>query len=161
MSSLGLFGLYGGMRYMGDWVGLFAGSTIIMVPSFVVYLFLSRNIIRGSQWERPRDDLTGGSASQDEERDESTPYRDLGFFRPGVARERTWIGVPVRAAGASNRARGSRGPGVRSEVEEALHPRVEGSWRRDCFVGHEVSWDVGDGPRTKAWLLVQKMLKVA
>ena len=45
--SLGLFGLYGNMRYTGDWVALFAGFTIIMVPSLVVYLFLSRNIIEG------------------------------------------------------------------------------------------------------------------
>ncbi len=45
--SLGLYGLYGNMRYTGDWVALFAGFTIIMVPSLIVYLFLSRNIIEG------------------------------------------------------------------------------------------------------------------
>jgi raffinose/stachyose/melibiose transport system permease protein/N-acetylglucosamine transport system permease protein len=45
--SLGLFGLYGSMHYTGDWVALFAGFTVIMIPSLLIYLFLSRNLIEG------------------------------------------------------------------------------------------------------------------
>lgn len=45
--SLGLFGLYGNMRYTGDWVALFAGFTIVMVPSLLAYLLLSRRIMEG------------------------------------------------------------------------------------------------------------------
>jgi dienelactone hydrolase len=31
--------------------------------------------------------------------------------------------------------------------------RVEGTWERDGIAGEEVSWSVGYGPRTRAWLL--------
>jgi dienelactone hydrolase len=34
-----------------------------------------------------------------------------------------------------------------------LAPRVEGTWSRDGVEGEEVSWSVGYGPRTQAWLL--------
>ncbi|BAS27912.1 carbohydrate ABC transporter permease [Limnochorda pilosa] len=45
--SLGLYALYGNMRYTGDWVGLFAGFAVVMVPSLLVYVFLSQRIIEG------------------------------------------------------------------------------------------------------------------
>lgn len=45
--SLGLFALYGNMRYTGDWVALFAGFTIVMLPSLIAYLLLSRRIMEG------------------------------------------------------------------------------------------------------------------
>lgn len=45
--SLGLFALYGNMRYTGDWVALFAGFTIVMLPSLLAYLVLSRRIMEG------------------------------------------------------------------------------------------------------------------
>lgn len=45
--SLGLFGLKGTMQYTGDWVGLFAGFTVIMLPILVVYLFLSNQMVEG------------------------------------------------------------------------------------------------------------------
>jgi|LSQX01.1.fsa_nt_gb raffinose/stachyose/melibiose transport system permease protein/N-acetylglucosamine transport system permease protein len=45
--SLGLSALQGTMNYTGDWVGLFAGFTIVMLPSLLVYIVLSRQIIEG------------------------------------------------------------------------------------------------------------------
>jgi len=45
--SLGLFALYGNMRYTGDWVTLFAGFTIVTVPSLLIYLVLSKRIMEG------------------------------------------------------------------------------------------------------------------
>ncbi len=45
--SLGLFGLKGTMQYTGDWVGLFAGFTLTMLPILVVYLFLSNQMVEG------------------------------------------------------------------------------------------------------------------
>jgi len=45
--SLGLFGLKGTMQYTGDWVGLFAGFTLIMLPILIVYLFLSNQMVEG------------------------------------------------------------------------------------------------------------------
>lgn len=49
--ALGLFSMINGMRYSGDWSGLFASVIIVFLPTFVLYLFLSKKIIGG---------LTGG-----------------------------------------------------------------------------------------------------
>lgn len=45
--SLGLYAMYGNMRYTGDWVGLFAGFSVVMIPSLLVYVFLSARIMEG------------------------------------------------------------------------------------------------------------------
>ncbi len=45
--SLGLYSLQSSMQYTGDWVGMFAGVVILMVPTMIVYLFLSRRMISG------------------------------------------------------------------------------------------------------------------
>jgi len=45
--SLGLYGLQGSMQYTGDWVSLFAGFVTVVIPTLVIYLFLSRRIIEG------------------------------------------------------------------------------------------------------------------
>ena len=45
--SLGLYSLANAMQYTGDWVGLFAGIVIIMVPTIVLYIFLSEKMIAG------------------------------------------------------------------------------------------------------------------
>ena len=45
--SLGLYSLSNSMQYTGDWVGLFAGIVIIMVPTIVLYVFLSEKMIAG------------------------------------------------------------------------------------------------------------------
>ena len=37
--------------------------------------------------------------------------------------------------------------------EEALDVRVEGCWEKDGLAGEEISWSVGYGPRTQAWLV--------
>src|SRR3989442_15323679 len=37
--------------------------------------------------------------------------------------------------------------------EVARGVKIEGRWRRDGVDGEEISWWVGYGPRTKAWLL--------
>ncbi len=45
--SLGLYALQGSMQYTGDWVGLFAGVVIVMVPSILFFLLLSEQMISG------------------------------------------------------------------------------------------------------------------
>ena len=45
--SLGLYALYGNMRYTGDWVALFAGFSVVMLPSLLIYLFLSERVMQG------------------------------------------------------------------------------------------------------------------
>ncbi|RLE11086.1 hypothetical protein DRI96_06835 [Candidatus Aerophobetes bacterium] len=45
--SLGLYALQGQMTYTADWAGLFSGVVIIMLPTLLVYIFLSRRVIAG------------------------------------------------------------------------------------------------------------------
>ncbi len=45
--SLGLYALANSMQYTGDWVGLFAGVVIVMVPSIILYVILSERMIEG------------------------------------------------------------------------------------------------------------------
>ncbi|WP_167524875.1 dienelactone hydrolase family protein [Micromonospora taraxaci] len=43
--------------------------------------------------------------------------------------------------------------GTNGARSEPIDPRVERTWVRDGIRGEEISWDVGFGPRTLAWLL--------
>jgi len=45
--SVQIYSLQGSMQYTGDWVALFAGIVIIIIPSAIIYLFLSRQLIQG------------------------------------------------------------------------------------------------------------------
>jgi ABC-type glycerol-3-phosphate transport system permease component len=45
--SLGLYGLQGSMQYSADWVGLFAGCVIVMLPTLVLFAVMSKRIISG------------------------------------------------------------------------------------------------------------------
>lgn len=44
---LGLYSLQNAMQYTGDWPGLFAGVTIIVIPTILVYAVLSERMIAG------------------------------------------------------------------------------------------------------------------
>lgn len=44
---LGLYALSNAMQYTGDWVGLMAGVVIIMIPTIILYIFLSEKMISG------------------------------------------------------------------------------------------------------------------
>jgi raffinose/stachyose/melibiose transport system permease protein/N-acetylglucosamine transport system permease protein len=45
--SLGLYGLQGSMQYSADWVGLFAGCVIVMLPTLLLFAVMSKRIISG------------------------------------------------------------------------------------------------------------------
>lgn len=45
--ALGLFSMINGMQYSGDWAGLFASVIIVFMPTFILYIFLSKRIIGG------------------------------------------------------------------------------------------------------------------
>ena len=45
--SVGLYALQGSMQYTGDWVALFAALVVVTVPTLLIYLVLSRQIIEG------------------------------------------------------------------------------------------------------------------
>ena len=45
--ALGLFSMINGMQYSGDWSGLFASVIIVFLPTFILYIVLSKKIIGG------------------------------------------------------------------------------------------------------------------
>ena len=45
--ALALYGLQGSMQYTADWVGLFAGVVIVMLPTFVLFVLMSERVIAG------------------------------------------------------------------------------------------------------------------
>lgn len=45
--SLGLLSMYGTMQYTANWVGLFAGIVILILPMLLLYLWLNNRIIEG------------------------------------------------------------------------------------------------------------------
>ena len=45
--ALGLFSMINGMKYSGDWSGLFASVIIVFIPTFILYIGLSKKIIGG------------------------------------------------------------------------------------------------------------------
>ena len=49
--ALGLFSMINSMQYSGDWSGLFASVIIVFLPTFILYVALSKYIVGG---------LTGG-----------------------------------------------------------------------------------------------------
>jgi len=49
--AVGLYSMINSMKYTGDWAGMFASVIIVFLPTFIIYLFLSKRIITG---------LTGG-----------------------------------------------------------------------------------------------------
>lgn len=53
--SLGLQAIIQSMRYSGDWAGLYAAVVIVFLPTFILYLLMSRRIIVG---------LTGGAIKE-------------------------------------------------------------------------------------------------
>ncbi len=83
-------------------------------------------------------------------------YRDLGAYTDLVAFASSARGAPadelVPGDAARAAVRGVLAFGV--EREEALDLRVERAWEADGLRGEELSWGVGYGPRTRAWLLL-------
>ncbi|MEG0617121.1 MAG: carbohydrate ABC transporter permease [Oscillospiraceae bacterium] len=45
--AVGLYNMIQGMRYTGDWGGMFASVVIVFLPTFILYIFLSDKIIAG------------------------------------------------------------------------------------------------------------------
>lgn len=53
--AVGLYTMVQSMRYIGDWAGMFAAVIIVFVPTFIIYIFLSKKIIAG---------VTGGAVKE-------------------------------------------------------------------------------------------------
>jgi N-acetylglucosamine transport system permease protein len=45
--SIGLYNMYASMRWSQNWVGMFSGVVLIVLPLLIVYIFFSRRIVSG------------------------------------------------------------------------------------------------------------------
>jgi dienelactone hydrolase len=81
-------------------------------------------------------------------------YRDLGRFGDWVQAARRLHGPqPVATPGHDTRRRVRDVLGFADADESPAAVRVERRWERDGLAGEEISWSVGYGPRTHAWVL--------
>jgi dienelactone hydrolase len=81
-------------------------------------------------------------------------YNHLGVYSDWVeAARRQHILYPAAAPGPETQNRFREILGFCHGPDEALDARVDGRWERDGVAGESVSWSVGYGPRTAAWVL--------
>ncbi len=81
-------------------------------------------------------------------------YRHLGIFSDWVDEARRQGPLfPVAAPGRATQQRVREVLGFCDGPETPLAVQVEASWERDGVAGEEVSWSVGYGPRTHAYVL--------
>jgi dienelactone hydrolase len=80
-------------------------------------------------------------------------YRELGVFSDWVAAAGRSEGFPVARPGPETQrlVRDTLGFFGSEEHPQDLH--TEDQWERDGLEGEEVSWSLGYGPRTRAWVL--------
>jgi len=78
----------------------------------------------------------------------------LGIYSDWVdaAKDQTEL-YPVAPPGEMTRRRISDVLGFAGLAPVARHARVEATWERDGLAGEEISWSVGYGPKTRAWVL--------
>lgn len=87
-------------------------------------------------------------------------YRHLGVYSDWVlAADRAHSLYPLAPPGEQTRQRLREVLGFHFETEQPQEVRVERRWRRDGIEGEEVSWSVGYGPRTFAWVLKPEGVK--
>lgn len=81
-------------------------------------------------------------------------FRHLGEFGDwvGVARRNRRL-YPLAAPGARTQARVREALGLDPRPKVPSDVRTDGRWESDGVAGEEVSWSVGYGPRTRAWVL--------
>jgi dienelactone hydrolase len=84
----------------------------------------------------------------------ATDLAHLGIYSDWVdaAKRQTEL-FPVGASGAVTRERIRGVLGFTGIAPVPEKPRVVASWERDGLAGEEISWSVGYGPETRAWVL--------
>jgi dienelactone hydrolase len=88
-------------------------------------------------------------------------YRELGIYSDWVAAAGRGAGFPVALPGPETRRLVRDTLGFFQPEEAPTDVVVEGRWERDGVAGEEVSWSVGYGPRTRAWVLKPAGAKTA
>lgn len=83
-----------------------------------------------------------------------TTYRHLGPFSDLTeAAGRSRAPFPLAPPGAATQQAVRDALAFAPGPEQAQDVRVDGEWEQDGVAGQELSWSVGYGPRTEAWLL--------
>jgi dienelactone hydrolase len=89
-----------------------------------------------------------------EQEEMARTYQHLGVFSDWVAAaNKAHPLYPVASPGEATQQRVRELLGFRFENERPRAVKVERRWQRDGLLGEEVSWSVGYGPRTFAWVL--------
>jgi dienelactone hydrolase len=87
----------------------------------------------------------------------TTTYQHLGIYSDWVDEARRQGPLyRLAAPGRETRSRLREVLGFGNRPETPLGVRVEKQWTKDGLKGEEISWSVGYGPRTRAWLLRQE-----
>jgi dienelactone hydrolase len=84
---------------------------------------------------------------------EQTVYHELGIYSDWVAAAGRGEGFPVAHPGPETQRLVRDTLGFFQPEEHPLDLCSEGRWERDGLEGEDVSWSVGYGPRTRAWVL--------
>jgi dienelactone hydrolase len=80
-------------------------------------------------------------------------YRELGIYSDWVAAAGRADSFPVARPGPETQRLVREALSFSIGEESPRDLRVEGRWERDGLEGEEMSWSVGFGPRTRAWVL--------
>lgn len=81
-------------------------------------------------------------------------YHDLGVFGDWVAEARRQRDLyPLAPPGPETQRKVRETLGFTNGPETPIQVQVDGTWEQDGLVGEAISWSVGYGPRTEAWLL--------
>jgi dienelactone hydrolase len=84
----------------------------------------------------------------------SRPYSQLGPFSDIVSAAKAFRPLfPLAPPGEETRKSVREVFGFQVGEERPVDPRLERSWQADEVKGEEISWSVGFGPRTQAWIL--------
>ena len=84
----------------------------------------------------------------------SEPYQHLGIFSDWVSKARQQQALyPVATPGSQTQARIRDVLGFTFADENPREVRMERKWEKDGLIGQEVSWSVGYGSRTHAYIL--------
>ncbi len=98
--------------------------------------------------------MRGRQDNQEKDGGTMTMYQHLGIYSDWVAEARRQGPLyPLAVPGRETRRRLREVLGFTDGPETPLNVRVEASWERDGLIGEAISWWVGYGPRTHAWLL--------
>jgi dienelactone hydrolase len=84
----------------------------------------------------------------------SEHYRHLGVFSDWVSKARQQRSLyPVAAPGAQTQSLIREVLGFCHSDENPMEVKIQREWEKDGLIGQEVSWSVGYGPRTQAYVL--------